>query len=61
MVEVRSFRDFHSQLADVCSSLEALFHLAGLEHAALESAASPAMIRFRDLLDAGDAVAGPDD
>lgn len=61
MAEICSIRDFHSQLADVCSSLESLFQLAGSQYSEIESAASPAMIRFRELLDAGDAVVGPDE
>lgn len=61
MAEIRSMRDLHSQLADLCCSLEHLFRLVGFEHPEIESAASPAMIRFRELLDVGDLIAGPDD
>lgn len=58
MAVVNSIRDFHSQLAIVCDSLESVFRLAGSDYDLLESAASPAMQRFRDLLDAGDSIAG---
>lgn len=60
MAAVHSIREFHNQLADVCDSLESLFRLAGSDHEAIQSAAHPAMLRFRELLDAADAIAGPD-
>lgn len=60
MATVNSIRDLHNQLADVCSALESLFRLAGQDHEELESAAHPAMMRFRELLDAGDQIAGPE-
>lgn len=58
MAEVHSIRELHTELDIVCSSLECLFRLAAAEHEELESAASPAMMRFRELLDAGDSLAG---
>lgn len=60
MATVNSIRDFHNQLADVCASLECLFRLSGPDHDELETAATPAMLRFRELLDAADQFAGPD-
>lgn len=58
MAAINSIREFHSQLADVCSALEALFNLASREHEDLCIAAMPAMFQFRELLDQGDAMAG---
>lgn len=58
MAEVNSIRHFHNQLADVCSSLESLFRLSGSDYEDLEIAAHPAMQLFRELLDAGDKLAG---
>lgn len=60
MAAVNSIRDFHNQLSDVCCSLECLFRLSGNDHEELETAANPAMLRFRELLDAADEIAGPD-
>lgn len=60
MVEVNSMREFHTQLAGILSALESLSHLAAPEHEELCLAAQPALDRFRDLLDAGDLIAGPD-
>lgn len=60
MAAVHSIRDFHNQLADVCDSLEAIFRLAGHDYEAVQSAAHPAMLRFRELLDAADSISGPD-
>ena len=60
MATVNSIRDFHSQLAGVCDSLESLFRLASRDHKELETAACPAMLRFRELLDSADEIAGPD-
>jgi hypothetical protein len=47
-------------LAGVCSALESLFDLAGPDYEKLETAARPAMEQFRELLDLGDDIAGPD-
>lgn len=60
MAAVHSIRDLHNQLSTVCSSLESLFRLAGDEHEELEAAASPALLMFRELLDLGDKISGPD-
>lgn len=60
MAELHSIREFHSQLDRVCTSLESLFRLAGPDFEELEAAAFPAMMRFRELLDLGDKIAGPD-
>jgi hypothetical protein len=60
MAAVNSIRDFHNQLAGVCSSLEATFRLAGRDFEDIETAARPAMDLFRELLDLGDMIAGPD-
>jgi len=60
MAAVHSIRDFHNQLAGVCSALEALFNLAGSDYQEFETAARPAMEQFRELLDLGDKIAGPD-
>ena len=61
MAAVHSIRDFHNQLAGVCSSLEAIFRLAGHDFEEVEAAARPAMEQFRELLDLGDKIAGPDE
>jgi hypothetical protein len=60
MAELHSIREFHSQLDLVCSSLESIFKLAGSDFEELEAAAFPAMMRFRELLDLGDKIAGSD-
>lgn len=60
MAAVHSIREFHSGLNQVCSSLEAIFLLAGQDHEEIEEAAKPAMLLFRELLDIGDQLAGPD-
>ena len=54
MADLNSMRDFHTQLDGVCSALESLFRLASDEHRELDLAASPAMLRFRELLDEAD-------
>jgi len=60
MVVLHSIRELHSELSTVCSSLECLFRLVGSDYSELEGAALPALLRFRELLDAGDQIAGPD-
>jgi hypothetical protein len=60
MAVVNSIRDFHSQLADLCDSMEALFDFIGGAHNDVQAAVSPALARFRELLDAADFIAGPD-
>lgn len=60
MTSVRSVRELHTHLDLICSSLEATFSLAGSDHEEVEIAARPAMQRFRELLDAGDFIAGPE-
>ena len=60
MATVNSTRELHTELATVCSALEALFSLAGSDHEELEAAAAPALYRFRELLDLGDSIVGPD-
>ena len=60
MAAVDSIRDFHSQLAVVCESLEAIFLLASSEHEAVVSAVHPSMVLFQQLLDAADLIADPD-
>ena len=60
MADLHSIREFHSQLAIVCGSLEAIFRLAGSDFEDLEAAASPAILRFRELLDLADSLAGLD-
>ena len=61
MAEIHSIRELHSQLSIVCTSLESIFKLSGQDHEDIEFAAFPAMIRFRELLDLGDLIAGPDE
>lgn len=61
MADIHSIRELHSNLCVVCSSLESIFRLAGQDYEELEHAASPAMMRFRELLDIGDGLAGPDE
>ena len=60
MAELNSIRDFHTRLNGVCSSLEAVFRLAGQDFEDIEEATRPAMEQFRELLDLGDKMAGPD-
>lgn len=60
MVEINSMREFHTQLCVILSSLESLTHLAAPDHEEVAYAVQPALDRFRDLLDAGDKIAGPD-
>jgi hypothetical protein len=60
MATVNSTRELHTELDAVCSALEALFDLASAEHSRIEAAALPAMLRFRQLLDASDSIAGAD-
>lgn len=60
MITVRSVRELHIHLDSVCTSLEAVFSLCGVDHEEVENAARPAMQRFRELLNAGDLIAGPD-
>lgn len=60
MISVQNTRELHSQLDAVCTSLEAIFRLAGADHEELEAAALPSMMRFRELLDLGDSLVGPD-
>lgn len=60
MSSVQNTRELHNQLDLVCTSLEAIFRLAGSDHEEMEAAASPAMMRFRELLDLGDCLVGPD-
>lgn len=60
MAGIHSIRQFHSELDIVCCSLEAVFRLAGQDHEEIEAATAPALQRFRELLDLGDSIAGPD-
>lgn len=53
MADLDSIQDFHAHLDTVCTSLENLFDLANDEHENLVSAAAPAMLLFRELLDVG--------
>lgn len=61
MAAVHSIREFHSELATVCSSLEALFRIVGNDYPDVDAAVAPVIDRFRDLLDQGDNLAGPDE
>ena len=58
MGQVSSFREFHNDVAMVCSSLETFFDL----HADTEAAAvlAPSLRLLRESLDSADAIAGPD-
>ena len=60
MATINSIREFHHELAVLCSSMESLFNLANSEHEELCLAVRPAMDRFRELLDLGDVIAGPE-
>lgn len=60
MTSIQTTRELHSQLNLVCTSLEAIFRLAGSDFEEMEAAASPAMMRFRELLDLGDSLVQPD-
>lgn len=53
MANLDSIQDFHYHLSVVCTSLEKLFVLAHDEHSDLVDAAEPALLLFRELLDAG--------
>lgn len=54
MAAIKSTRELHTELDQVCRSLEAVFRLAGRDHEELEDAAAPALVRFRELLDEAD-------
>jgi hypothetical protein len=58
MNDVSTFRRFHSAVADVASSLEALHLLCRDDD--FESAMQPALTLLRLLLDQADQHAGPD-
>jgi hypothetical protein len=60
MVAVNSMREFHSELSTVCTALESLFRLAGPDYEEIGAAVQPALSRFRELLDVGDEIAGPE-
>lgn len=60
MVVIGSTRELHSELDTVCSAFEALFKLNENRDSCFEAAAVPALRRFRELLDSGDAIVGPD-
>lgn len=53
MANADSIQDLHAHLDTVCTSLEKLFDLASNDHDDLVAAAAPAMLLFRQLLDAG--------
>ena len=58
MVALDSTRQFHTELAAVCSAFEALFLMNDDDRFA--AAAGPALQRFRELLDSGDLIVGPE-
>lgn len=60
MATVDSIRQFHTGLCVVCDAFEGLFELSAGRHQELEAVAAPLLERFRELLDAGDSIAGPD-
>lgn len=60
MAVLNSIRDFHTQLAGVCASLETIIRLAGQDFEDIEIAMAPSMEKFRELLYLGDKIAGPD-
>lgn len=51
MASLDSIQDFHAHLDTVCTSLERLCQLAQDEHETFVSAAEPALLMFRQLLD----------
>jgi hypothetical protein len=55
MATLDSIQDFHLHLDKVCTSLEKLFLLVESDNDDLVQIAAPAMIHFRELLDAADA------
>jgi len=59
MVVLDSTRQLHSELAMVCAAFEALFRLC--EDEDFGAAAAPAVLRFRELLDLGDAIVSGDE
>lgn len=60
MVPINSMRELHSELSTVCTAFESLFRLAGSDYEEITSAVQPALSRFRELLDVGDEIAGPE-
>ena len=58
MVALDSTRQLHTELAMVCAAFEALFYMSNDD--TLNAAAGPALQRFRELLDSGDAICGPE-
>ena len=58
MVGLDSTRQFHTELATVCAAFEALFLMSDDDR--FVAAATPALQRFRELLDVGDSVVGPE-
>jgi len=61
MATVDSIRELHNELESVCTALEVLFHLGVRDHEPMELATRPTMLRFRELLNSGDRLCGPDD
>ena len=59
MVVLDSTRQLHTELAIVCASFEALFLMNDDDR--FVAAASPALTRFRELLDVGDALVTGDE
>lgn len=55
MATLNSIQDFHLHLDKVCTSLEKLFLLVESDNDDLVQIAAPAMLQFRQLLDAADA------
>jgi len=53
-------REFHTECAFICESLEALFRVNDIDGEQLQTVAYPVILRFRDLLDVADRIAGPD-
>lgn len=58
MIEVTSFREFHSGVSTVASALEALYYEC--EDQTITAAVAPALQMLRHLLDVSDSIAGPD-
>ena len=58
MVAIDSTRQLHSELALVCGAFESLFEMSDDDRFC--SAAFPALQRFRELLDVGDSIVGPE-
>lgn len=61
MAVVHSIRQFHSEVAIVCSALEGMFHWLENESEKVGAVQYPIIARLRELLDEADSLVGPDE